>query len=605
MRGGRAQQPATPARAAETKDPDAATCDQTAAMVLQRACPLSSRWTWRVRLGRGGPPYSLPRALLRRAEPRGRVFRAPARRDARRSRATTPRRRPRRPRRPTSAASRGRTAEHVLLGRRRGADPAVRPEDKPLFVAGFAPLAESVDALPCSRRQPAGRLAFFTEIDHVDHEAIGALDAGSRTAARAPARREARDRTSQRPRLRRRRRGRTGRQLLRLRDRATASTAASRTRRDSPAQDLRAPARLPRDARSWRPLELVSGFGLDHLPYGVVDGRCVVRYEDHVLDLRTVPGLPPVFDRPHAQPLPGARPARLGGRARAGHAGARGGNGRADPIREPQLPVAVGDYVDFYSSLEHATNVGRHVPARSDPLPPAWRASADRLPRPRGLGRRLGHADRAPARPAPELRPHRAAGLRARARVRHRPGQAARHADRRRRRARARLRLRARQRLERARHPALRVPPARPVPGQVLRDLDLAPGSCRWRRSSPTSCPRARRTRSRATYLRTEGDWALDIALEVELNGAVDQPHGNARGLYWTFPQQLAHATVNGAAVRPGDLFASRHDLGRRAGQQGSPDRASGRPFLRRRRHGRRCAAAPGRSSSARSAGPS
>ena len=31
----------------------------------------------------------------------------------------------------------------------------------------------------------------------------------------------------------------------------------------------------------------------------------------------------------------------------------------------------------------------------------------------------------------------------------------------------------------------------------------------------------------------------------------------NARGLYWTMPQQLAHATVNGASIRTGDLFAS------------------------------------------------
>ena len=31
----------------------------------------------------------------------------------------------------------------------------------------------------------------------------------------------------------------------------------------------------------------------------------------------------------------------------------------------------------------------------------------------------------------------------------------------------------------------------------------------------------------------------------------------NARGLYWTAPQQLAHATVNGTNVRPGDLYAS------------------------------------------------
>ena len=74
--------------------------------------------------------------------------------------------------------------------------------------------------------------------------------------------------------------------------------------------------------------------------------------------------------------------------------------------------------------------------------------------------------------------------------------------------------------------------------------------------------PRAgarRRTRSRSPYLRTDGDWALDIALEVERQRAARRRHRrtNARGLYWTFPQQLAHATVNGATVRPGDLFAS------------------------------------------------
>ena len=31
----------------------------------------------------------------------------------------------------------------------------------------------------------------------------------------------------------------------------------------------------------------------------------------------------------------------------------------------------------------------------------------------------------------------------------------------------------------------------------------------------------------------------------------------NASLLYWTAPQQLAHATVNGTNVRPGDLYAS------------------------------------------------
>src|SRR3954452_23740512 len=71
-----------------------------------------------------------------------------------------------------------------------------------------------------------------------------------------------------------------------------------------------------------------------------------------------------------------------------------------------------------------------------------------------------------------------------------------------------------------------------------------------------------------AAYLRTKGDWALDLALEVDLNGEI-VTRGNSRQLYWTFPQQLAHATVNGAAVRPGDLFASGTISGFAPGTQG------------------------------------
>ena len=37
------------------------------------------------------------------------------------------------------------------------------------------------------------------------------------------------------------------------------------------------------------------------------------------------------------------------------------------------LPFAVGDYVDFYSSLEHATNLGRLFRPRGEPLLPNWR----------------------------------------------------------------------------------------------------------------------------------------------------------------------------------------------------------------------------------------
>jgi fumarylacetoacetase len=57
-------------------------------------------------------------------------------------------------------------------------------------------------------------------------------------------------------------------------------------------------------------------------------------------------------------------------------------------------------------------------------------------------------------------------------------------------------------------------------------------------------------------YLAGDRDWALDVELELEWNGeVVSRP--NARGLYWTGPQLLAHLTSNGARLRPGDLIAT------------------------------------------------
>ena len=45
------------------------------------------------------------------------------------------------------------------------------------------------------------------------------------------------------------------------------------------------------------------------------------------------------------------------------------------PVSEVQwqLPFAVADYVDFYSSLEHATNLGRMFRPDQEPLTPNWR----------------------------------------------------------------------------------------------------------------------------------------------------------------------------------------------------------------------------------------
>jgi fumarylacetoacetase len=62
--------------------------------------------------------------------------------------------------------------------------------------------------------------------------------------------------------------------------------------------------------------------------------------------------------------------------------------------------------------------------------------------------------------------------------------------------------------------------------------------------------------------------WALDVVLEVRLNGQLISRPPFA-GMYWTAAQQLAHLTVNGACLRTGDLFASGTVSGAQPGQQG------------------------------------
>lgn len=62
-------------------------------------------------------------------------------------------------------------------------------------------------------------------------------------------------------------------------------------------------------------------------------------------------------------------------------------------------------------------------------------------------------------------------------------------------------------------------------------------------------------------YLTYEGDKNLDIHLDVFLQtekGAVDRIcHSNYKYMYWTMEQQLAHHTVNGCNIQVGDLMGS------------------------------------------------
>lgn len=81
------------------------------------------------------------------------------------------------------------------------------------------------------------------------------------------------------------------------------------------------------------------------------------------------------------------------------------------------------------------------------------------------------------------------------------------------------------------------------------------------------------RTYELASYLEdgepAGGPYGLDITLGVVLNGEV-LSHPPYKLMYYTAPQMVAHMTVNGAGLRPGDMFGSGTVSGTDASQRGS-----------------------------------
>jgi len=70
-------------------------------------------------------------------------------------------------------------------------------------------------------------------------------------------------------------------------------------------------------------------------------------------------------------------------------------------------------------------------------------------------------------------------------------------------------------------------------------------------------------------YLTETEDWGLDIDFQVSLNGQViSRPPYSA--MHWSPAQMLAHMTVNGASLRTGDLYASGTVSGPGRDQRGS-----------------------------------
>ncbi|GAA0384039.1 fumarylacetoacetase [Streptomyces luteireticuli] len=321
-------------------------------------------------------------------------------------------------------------------------------------------------------------------------------------------------------------------------------------------------------------------FGPDALPYGVFTTpdapdhpRIGVRHGAFVLDVATAAaehGSPyaDLLDQPVLNPLMAAgRPvweavrAEIRGLLDAGVL--PGGYARSLDEVTLHLPFEVADYVDFYASEHHASNVGRIFRPDSEPLTPNWKhlpigyhgragtvvVSGTDVVRPRGQRK-------APSDAAPSFGPS--------------------------------LRLD----IEAEVGFVVGTPSPGPVPLEAFRDhvfgvclvndwsardiqaweyvplgpflgKSFATSVSAWvtpleafdaARTAPPS-----RTYPLLPYLDDSASpepGGLDLRLEVRINGeVVSRPPFSA--MYWTAAQQLAHMTVNGATLRTGDLFAS------------------------------------------------
>ena len=76
-------------------------------------------------------------------------------------------------------------------------------------------------------------------------------------------------------------------------------------------------------------------------------------------------------------------------------------------------------------------------------------------------------------------------------------------------------------------------------------------------------------------YLQCEKNWTFDMNLEVKIKSpTMTEPEtiseSNYKYMYWNLAQQLAHHTITGCNMNPGDMFASGTISGEEAGSYGS-----------------------------------
>jgi fumarylacetoacetase len=338
---------------------------------------------------------------------------------------------------------------------------------------------------------------------------------------------------------------------------------------------------------SWVEVPADSDFPVQNLPYGAFSTaggspRVGVAIGHHVLDLA-----PALDDTTFAQPTLNAFLAQ--GRARWRDVRARitelltdvRHRDSVEPHLVPRsavalhLPFEVADYVDFYASEDHASNLGRMFRPEQAPLTPNWKwipigyhgragtvvVSGTPIVRPSGQRK-------APADAAPTFGPSRKLDIEAELGfVVGTPSRLGQPVP-----------------LEETPEHLFGVVlvndwsardlqsweyvPLGPflgksfatsvsswvVPFEALEQASVAPPS-----RDPEPLP----------YLRGDADRGLDVALEVRLNGEVVSRPPYAR-MYWTPAQMLAHMTANGASLRTGDFFASGTISGPDPGQRGS-----------------------------------
>lgn len=347
----------------------------------------------------------------------------------------------------------------------------------------------------------------------------------------------------------------------------------------------------------WLDLSADHPYGIHHLPYGCFSTaaeatpRVGIRIGDQVADAHALAqhtGAPfaTALDGPTLNALLAQDPGTWA-QVRSWAGELFGDSARAEEVAPHlydlgdvvlHLPIAVADYVDFYASEHHASNVGRIFRPDGEPLTPNWKhlpigyhgrsstvvVSGTPVRRPQGQRK-------APAEPAPTFGPSRKLDIEAELGFvvggststgvpvpmadtgRHLFGVAlfndwsARDIQ------------------------AWEYVPLGPFGGKSFAS-SLAAWITPMAALEAARVPLGAQDPQPLEYLRDETSEAhtgLDIEVEVHLNGTLIARAPYAQ-MYWSPAQMLTQMTVTGAALRPGDLFASGTISGPAVDQRGS-----------------------------------